>query len=175
MLFVHPLFERYARTHGFHTDQLMDRIAEQGSLHDIAEVPEHAKRLFVTTHDIAPEWHVRMQAAFQKHIDAAVSKTINFPGSATVEDVSKAYLLAYELSCKGITIYRDGSREKQVLSTRNSDLKGPTPLVAASKPEMQLPANQLLANNICPDCSLTLQHNGGCVYCSCGFSVCLQT
>jgi ribonucleoside-diphosphate reductase alpha chain len=175
MLFVHPLFERYARTHGFHTDQLMDRIAEQGSLHDIAEVPEHAKRLFVTTHDIAPEWHVRMQAAFQKHIDAAVSKTINFPGSATVEDVSKAYLLAYELSCKGITIYRDGSREKQVLSTRNSDLKGPTPLAAASKPEMQLPANQLLANNICPDCSLTLQHNGGCVYCSCGFSVCLQT
>lgn len=175
MLFVHPLFEQYARAHGFYTDQLMDQIAEQGSLHNIPEVPEHAKRLFVTTHEIAPEWHVRMQAAFQKNIDAAVSKTINFPGEAPVADVSKAYLLAYELGCKGITIYRDGSREKQVLSTRSSDLKSPTPLAEASKPEMQLPANQLLANNVCPDCSLTLQHNGGCVYCSCGFSVCLQT
>ena len=175
MLFVHPLFERYARAHGFYTDQLMDRIAEQGSLDDIPEVPEHAKRLFVTTHEIAPEWHVRMQAAFQKHIDAAVSKTINFPGAASVEDVSNAYLLAYELDCKGITIYRDGSREKQVLSTRSSDYKAPPPLAQASKPEMQQRVNQLLANNICPDCSLTLQRNGGCVYCSCGFSVCLET
>jgi ribonucleoside-diphosphate reductase alpha chain len=176
MLFVHPLFEQYARAHGFYTDHLMDRIAKKGSLHDIAEVPEHAKRLFVTTHEIDPKWHVRMQAAFQKHIDAAVSKTINFPGAATVEDVSKAYLLAYELGCKGITIYRDGSREKQVLNTSSSsEPKVPTPLVEASKPEMQLRANQLLANNICPDCSLTLQHNGGCVYCTCGFSVCLQT
>lgn len=175
MLFVHPLFEQYAKTHNFYTEQLMERIAEQGLLHNIVEVPAHAKRLFVTTHEIAPEWHVRMQAAFQKHIDAAVSKTINFPSGATVDDISKAYMLAYELGCKGITIYRDGSREKQVLSTKSADLSGPPPLSAASKPEMEQRANQLLASNVCPDCSLTLQHNGACIYCSCGFSLCLQT
>jgi ribonucleoside-diphosphate reductase alpha chain len=175
MLFVHPAFERYAKAHEFYTEQMMERIAETGSLHNLEEIPPQAKRLFVTTHEIAPEWHVRMQAAFQKHIDAAVSKTINFPGEATVEEVSKAYMLAYELGCKGITIYRDGSREKQVLSTRSIDLNAPTPLTEASKPEMGLRTNQLLANNVCPDCSLTLQHNGGCVYCTCGFSVCLQT
>jgi ribonucleoside-diphosphate reductase alpha chain len=153
----------------------MERIAEQGLLHNISEAPGHAKRLFVTTHQIAPEWHVRMQAAFQKHIDAAVSKTINFPSGATGDDVSKAYMLAYELGCKGITIYRDGSREKQVLSTRSADLSGPAQLSEASKPELEGRANQLLASNVCPDCSLTLQRNGGCVYCICGFSVCSQT
>lgn len=175
MLFVHPLFEQYARRHGFHSEGLMDLVAVKGSLQDTAEVPEKAKRLFVTTHEIAPEWHVRMQAAFQKHIDAAVSKTINFPNVATVDDVRWAYLLAYELGCKGITIYRDGSREKQVLSTRTADLSEPATLAEALKPEMQRRENQLLANNICPDCSSTLQHNGGCLYCTCGFSVCLQT
>lgn len=153
----------------------MERIAAQGSLHNIAEVPPHAKRLFVTAHEIAPEWHVRMQAAFQKHIDAAVSKTINFASGATVGDVSRTYMLADELGCKGITIYRDGSREKQVLSTRSADLSGPASLSAASKPEMERRVNQLLANNVCPDCSLSLPRNGGCIYCICGFSVCLQT
>jgi len=175
MVFVNPMFEQYARTQGFYTDRLMERIAEEGSLHNIAEIPPQAKRLFVTTHDIAPEWHVRMQAAFQKHIDAAVSKTINFPTTATVQDVSKAYLLAYELGCKGITIYRDGSRENQVLSSKSRDLSRAAPFPAVSTPETQLRANQLLADNVCPDCTMTLQHNGGCVYCSCGFSVCLQT
>ena len=143
MLFVHPLFEQYARTRGFYTNQLMERIAGQGSLENIAEITAEAKRLFVTTHEIAPEWHVRMQAAFQKHIDAAVSKTINFPNRATVEDVRGAYLLAYELGCKGITIYRDGSREKQVLSTGGKDSNVPTPLIEAAKVEMQSPENQL--------------------------------
>ena len=175
MLLVHPLFKQYARTHSFYSEQLMERIAEQGSVHDLREVPAHARHLFVTTHEIAPEWHVRMQAAFQKHIDAAVSKTINFSTAATVDDVGKAYLLAYELGCKGITIYRDGSRERQVLSTRSAELNEPPPLSEASKPEMERRTNRLLASNVCPDCSLTLQRNGGCVYCICGFSVCLQT
>lgn len=175
MSFVHPAFERYARTHNFYTEQLIERIAETGSLHGIVNVPAQLKSIFVTTHEIAPEWHVRMQAAFQKHIDAAVSKTINFPASASVDDVENAYLLAYELGCKGITIYRNGSRENQVLSTSSVDLKKPLSLAQAMKPEMKLRENQSLANNICPDCSSILQHSGSCLYCTCGFSVCLQS
>jgi ribonucleoside-diphosphate reductase alpha chain len=175
LLFVHPLFEQYSKEHEFHSDQLMDLVAQEGSLFNIPEIPEQAKRLFVTAHDIAPSWHVRMQAAFQKHIDAAVSKTINFPAHVSVGDVGQVYLLAYELGCKGITIYRDGSRENQVLSTRPADLSEPISLAEAMKPEMQRPENQLLASNTCPDCSSVLQHNGGCLYCTCGFSVCLQS
>ncbi len=125
MLFVHPLFENYAREHGFFSEELMKRVAETASLRDLSEVPAPAARVFVTTHEIAPEWHVLMQAAFQKHIDAAVSKTINFPAWATVDDVKRAYLLAYELGCKGITVYRDGSREKQVLSAELRDMSEP--------------------------------------------------
>jgi len=175
LLFVHPLFEAYAREHGFYSDSLLSRVATNGSLEQIDEIPEAARRLFVTTHEIAPEWHVQTQAAFQKHIDAAVSKTINFPHTATVEDVKQAYLSAYELGCKGLTIYRDGSREKQVLSTQPSSLREPTPLADASQAEMQSPENRLLARNMCPDCGSALQHNGGCLYCTCGYSVCVQT
>lgn len=175
MLFVHPLFEEYAQKHGFHSKALMSRIAANGSLEQIDELSETARRLFVTTHEIAPEWHVRMQAAFQKHIDAAVSKTINFPHTAGIEDVRQAYLLAYDLACKGLTIYRDGSREKQVLSTKPSGFREQAPLTAASQAEMRSPENQLLAKNICPDCGSALQHNGGCLYCTCGYSVCIQT
>jgi ribonucleoside-diphosphate reductase alpha chain len=175
MKFVHPLFEQYAREHGFYSKELMKRVAEKGSLHDVPQVPGEAKRVFVTTHEIAPEWHVRMQAAFQKHIDAAVSKTINFPNSATVDDVKRAYLLAYQLGCKGITVYRDGSRERQVLSTDPAEMMEPLTLAAAAQEEMQRPENQMLAKNICPDCGSSLQHNGGCLYCTCGFSVCVQT
>jgi ribonucleoside-diphosphate reductase alpha chain len=175
MMFAHPLFVSYARDHGFHDEGLLKRVGESGSLGGLQQIPEEARRLFVTTHDIAPEWHVRMQAAFQKHIDAAVSKTINFAADTSVEDVKKAYLLAHELGCKGITVYRDGSREKQVLSTELEDMSEPISLASASHAEMQRPENQLLANNICPDCGETLRHNGGCLYCSCGYSVCVQT
>jgi ribonucleoside-diphosphate reductase alpha chain len=175
MLFVHPLFENYARDHGFFSEDMMLRVAESGSLEDIGRVPEEARRLFVTTHQIAPEWHVRMQAAFQRHIDAAVSKTINFAPDATVDEVKSAYLLAHKLGCKGITVYRDGSREKQVLSTRQEDLTEPAALAVAARQEMERPENQLLAQNLCPDCGSVLLHNGGCLYCSCGYSVCVQT
>lgn len=175
MLFVHPLFAQYAAEHGFFSESLVERVSEKGSLTDIPNVPLEAKRLFVTTHDIAPGWHVKMQAAFQKHIDAAVSKTINFRNGATVDDVMRSYELAYELGCKGLTIYRDGSRDLQVLSTQAAALREPLTLAAASQAERQLPENELLSKNICPDCGSALQHNGGCLYCTCGYSVCLQT
>lgn len=175
MTFVHPLFENFARERGFYSDALMKRVAETGSLAGLTEVPSEAKHIFVTTHEIAPEWHVRMQAAFQKHIDAAVSKTINFPASATVDDVRRAYVLAHELGCKGITVYRDGSREKQVLSTELEDMSEPMTLASAGHAEIQRPENRLLAMNICPECGQTLRHNGGCLYCTCGYSVCVQS
>lgn len=175
MRFVHPLFKQYAVAQGFYSDSLMERISERGSLHGLAEAPPEAKKLFVTTHDIAPEWHVRMQAAFQNHIDAAVSKTINFPNNATVADVVESYERAYTLGCKGITIYRDGSRDRQVLSTQVPEISEPLTLAAASQVERQLPENLLLAQNSCPDCGSELQRNGGCLYCTCGFSVCVQT
>ncbi|MBM3245060.1 MAG: vitamin B12-dependent ribonucleotide reductase [Candidatus Omnitrophica bacterium] len=113
---VEPLFEEVAKARGFYSRALMEKIAESASLKDIEGIPEDVKRVFVTSHDISPEWHVRMQAAFQKYVHNATSKTINFPHEAKIEDVKKAYLLSYELNCKGITIYRDRSREEQVLN-----------------------------------------------------------
>jgi ribonucleoside-diphosphate reductase alpha chain len=94
----------------------MDAVAKQGSIRDIQEIPEDIKKIFVTSHDVSPEWHVRMQAAFQKYTDNAVSKTVNLPHDATIDDVRKVYELAYDLGCKGVTIYRDGSKKNQVLS-----------------------------------------------------------
>lgn len=175
MTFVHPLFEQYASDKGFYSEALMNRVAMRGSLQDLDEVPNAARRAFVTAREIAPDWHVRTQAAFQKHIDAAVSKTINFSVDATVDDVRRAFLLAHELGCKGITVYRDGSREKQVLSTEMEDMTEPLTLASAGHAEMERPENQLLAMNICPDCGEPLRQNGGCLYCTCGYSVCVQT
>ncbi|AIS53233.1 vitamin B12-dependent ribonucleoside-diphosphate reductase [Thermoanaerobacter kivui] len=113
---VNPVFKEVAIERGFYSEELMKEIAQKGSLKDIKGILEDVKRVFVIAHDIDPEWHVKMQAAFQKHVDNAVSKTVNFRHDATVDDVRKVYLLAYKLGCKGVTIYRDGSRESQVLN-----------------------------------------------------------
>jgi ribonucleoside-diphosphate reductase alpha chain len=120
---VHPDFLRMAKEEGFYSENLMNKIAESGSVQDLDEVPEHVKRIFVTAHDILPEWHIRIQAAFQKDTDNAVSKTINFPYEADVDSVKKAFLQAYQEGCKGITIYRYGSREQQVLNLPKEGLK----------------------------------------------------
>jgi ribonucleoside-diphosphate reductase alpha chain len=120
---VEPLFEEAAKERAFYSRELMEKIAENSSIQNIEGIPEDVKRIFVTAHDISPEWHVRMQAAFQKYVHNATSKTINFPHQATLEDVRKAYLLAYETGCKGITIYRDKSREEQVLNVGSSKQK----------------------------------------------------
>ena len=113
---VNPDFVRMAQEQGWYSDDLMERIATEGHIH-FDEVPVEVQRVFRTAHDITPEWHVRMQAAFQEHCDSAISKTTNFPREATEADVRKIYELAFELGCKGVTVYRDGSREGQVLST----------------------------------------------------------
>lgn len=123
MVEINPFFERIAKERGFYSDELMEKIAEHGSIQGLKEVPSDIKKIFKTAHDISAEYHVRMQAAFQKYTDNAVSKTINFPHDATVEDVERAYMLAYKLGCKGITIYRDGSRESQVLMSGKTEKK----------------------------------------------------
>ena len=113
---VNPEFVRRAKEDGWYSEELMKRIADEGHIH-FDEVPEDVQGIFVTAHDVTPEQHIRMQAAFQMHTDSAISKTCNFPSSATVEDVREIYELAHELRCKGVTVYRDGSRDEQVLST----------------------------------------------------------
>ena len=117
---VNPLFEEIAVKRGFYSRELMQLIADHGSVRGIEEVPADVQRAFVTAHDIAPEWHIRMQAAFQLHTDNAVSKTVNFDNAATAEDVRAVYDLAQELGVKGVTIYRDGSKDNQVLTTGKS-------------------------------------------------------
>jgi ribonucleoside-diphosphate reductase alpha chain len=121
---VNPLFEEIAVKRGFYSRELMQLIADHGTVHDVDEVPADVQSVFVTAHDISPEWHIRMQAAFQKHTDNAVSKTVNFDNSATVDDVRAVYDLAYELGVKGVTIYRDGSKAGQVLTTGKSGKTG---------------------------------------------------
>jgi ribonucleoside-diphosphate reductase alpha chain len=113
---VHPLFEEIAKQRGFYSTELMRQIAQTGSIREFKEIPKDVRRLFVTAHEVSPQWHIRLQAAFQKHTDNAVSKTVNFPHQATPDDVRQVYLMAYEMGLKGVTIYRDGSRDQQVLS-----------------------------------------------------------
>jgi len=133
LLEVHPLFEEIARARGFYSKALMEGIGRHKSLADLDEIPREVRRLFVTAYDIAPEWHIRMQAAFQRYTDNAVSKTVNFRREATQEDIRRVYLLAHELGCKGVTVYRDGSREEQVLSTGS-------PLPTKARPGHAMPA-----------------------------------
>jgi len=113
---VHPIFLDIAKKRNFYSDELMERVIEKGSIQDIPKIPDDVRRIFVTALDIKPDWHIKMQSAFQRLIDNAVSKTINFPSSATVEDIYNSYILAYKEGVKGITVYRDGSRQEQVLN-----------------------------------------------------------
>jgi ribonucleoside-diphosphate reductase alpha chain len=113
---LYPAFIERLHREKLHSEALVKKVAEKGSLEGIAEIPDTLRRIFVTAHDVSPEWHIRMQAAFQSCTDNAVSKTVNFPSTATVEDVAKVYRIAHDLGCKGVTIYRDGSRDKQVLN-----------------------------------------------------------
>jgi ribonucleoside-diphosphate reductase alpha chain len=137
LLEVHPYFKEVAKREGFYSEELMEQIVQEGTLQHIAGIPDWVKKVFVTSHDISPEWHIRMQAAFQKYTDNAVSKTVNFPNDATRNDIEEVYLLAYELGCKGVTVYRDGSRDEQVLSVGNGQGQA---VVPAGDPGTIMPA-----------------------------------
>lgn len=133
---VHPYFEATAKKKGFYSEELMSRIAKEGTLHGIEEIPEDIKSVFVTAHDISPEYHIKMQSAFQESTDNAVSKTVNFKNSATEADVRNVYDLAYKLGLKGVTIYRDGSRAGQVLSVGKPEEKSDGSLTPRERPEI---------------------------------------
>ncbi|TKJ39703.1 ribonucleoside-diphosphate reductase, adenosylcobalamin-dependent [candidate division LCP-89 bacterium B3_LCP] len=126
LLYVNHHFEKALQKAGIYSEELIKKISACKSLEEIEEIPEPLKRTFVTSHEIASDWHVRMQGAFQKHTDNAVSKTINFPHNATTTDVRRAYMLAYDLGCKGLTVYRDGSRSEQVMHRGDSAKKQET-------------------------------------------------
>ncbi|MBD3263031.1 vitamin B12-dependent ribonucleotide reductase [Candidatus Woesearchaeota archaeon] len=120
---INPYFEKALKEKGVYSNELISKVVKSNSIQKIKELPEDIRKIFVTAHDVTPKQHIRMQAAFQKHTDNAVSKTVNFPNKATREDVKNVYLLAYKLNCKGVTVYRDGSRQVQVLKTKKEDEK----------------------------------------------------
>ena len=166
LLEVNPELTRAIKNvNGLYSMELMEKIAQSGSIQSLKEIPKEIRDVFVTSMDITPSQHVQMLAAFQKYTDNAVSKTINLPATATVEDVLKVYYQASDLKCKGLTCYRDGSREGQVLTTGGAVSKpGPSPVVReASKKQ----------NHLCPNCDGKLAVEEGCRKCySCGYSVC---
>jgi len=135
LTFVNPKFEEVARARGFYSQELMNKVAAHGTIRDIEEIPADVRAVFGTAHEIHPDWHIKMQAAFQKYTDNAVSKTINLPNSATVEDVKHAYELAWKTGCKGITVFRDGCKNEQVLNLgTNNDKKKEEAVAVAEAP-----------------------------------------
>jgi ribonucleoside-diphosphate reductase alpha chain len=116
LYYINEVFEHVLKVRGIYSEELMQKVIENGSVQNIEEIPKDIRDIFVISYDLAPDAHIRIQAAFQKYTDLAVSKTINLPNTASVEDVKKAYLLAWKLGCKGVTVYRDGSRGEQVLN-----------------------------------------------------------
>ncbi len=121
---VNPYFEQLVKQTDYYTEELKRRIARSGSISQMTEIPDEIRRVFVTAHDISPEYHIKMQAAFQKYTDNAVSKTVNFPHHTTQEQIAEVFRLAYQLQCKGVTVYRDGSRSGQVLSIQTTAADG---------------------------------------------------
>lgn len=161
---VHPAFERTARPLGVLTPDLLRHIIKTGTLRETKEIPEKLRRVFVTAHEIDVEAHLQVQAAFQRHTDNAVSKTINLSYEAPVEDVRRAYLLAFELGLKGVTVFRDRSRSTQVLETGVDEVA-----VQAAQPH----ADRGVDATFCPECGSALKHEAGCVHCAnCAYSVC---
>jgi ribonucleoside-diphosphate reductase alpha chain len=164
LLMVDPVFEEYITRTREHANTILKHVAEG----DCSELTVEEKKLFVTTHQIAPEWHVKIQAAWQKYFDNSISKTVNFGHDATVEDVKNTYMLAWKLGCKGVTIYRDGSKGDQVLSVSQSVRQsGNSEDQIVSKSENQK------EDLVCPECGGKLHKSDGCSKCvDCGYSVC---
>jgi ribonucleoside-diphosphate reductase alpha chain len=171
---VNPIFEAYAKKHGFYSEELMTKISIDGTLAHCDNVPEEAKKIFVCAHDVSPYWHVKMQAAFQLHTDNAVSKTVNFEENATRKDVADSYLLAYENGLKGITVYRNNSRQFQPMNLEKKDDKKAPEIKAVEETKVELPEAQHTGEeHICPECGTVLGYGEGCFIClNCGYSGC---
>ena len=191
MLEINPIFKEYAIKHGFYSEELMKEIAKTGSVAHVDNVPADAKKIFVTAHDVSPYWHVKMQAAFQLHTDNAVSKTVNFEEHATREDIEQAYVLAYENNLKGITVYRNNSRQFQPmnLDSKKSEaqVEAEKSMKTVSEPEKKAEVTNPIKEEKtedynptgeiktvkCPECGNEIQMAEGCFIClKCGYSGC---
>ena len=173
--YVNKYFEKDAREHGFYSEGLMGYLAEGGTLSDVPEhykVPIWAKNIYATSPEISPEDHVLMQASFQKHVDSGISKTINFPNSATIEDVEKSYMLAWDKNCKGITVYRAGSREKEVLVKGSKKEGVQMELAFPLSDEPKSDINNIEVDDCCPIPNIIME--SGCQTCkNFGWSACV--
>ena len=188
LFYIDKFFKAELEKRGIYSEELMKRIINQGSIQHFTELPEDLRRVYVVAHDISPEYHLKMQAAIQRHVDNAVSKTVNFSHNATIQDVEDAYMQAFKLGCKGVTIYRDGSKNEQVLNLniniekekeakangikklfkkdKNKDSNIKTSSIKKEKSEPK-------RKDVCPECSGTMVFQEGCAKCpSCGFSFC---
>jgi ribonucleoside-diphosphate reductase alpha chain len=199
MMYLNPYLENALAEYGLNNEEVKSEIYKTGSLQNIAQVPAEIKTVFVTAMDISAEYHIKMQAAFQEHVDNSISKTINFPYSATREDVRQGYIMAWEAGVKGCTVYRDGSRQEQVLNLHSEEQKTeqktlptikpvakkienqqnfeeviPPPLpLDQSRAHLSLNKKEIIASKKCPECGCDIQIAEGCMLClSCGFSVC---
>lgn len=167
MLEINPVFEKYAKENGFYSNELMKEISATGSVAHVGGVTDKVKEIFSTAHDVSPEWHVKMQAAFQLHTDNAVSKTVNFEEHATRQDIEQAYLLAFDNNLKGITVYRNNSRTFQPM---NLDAKK-TPSIEI-KPIEDEPTGEIKEFK-CPECGTSIHMAEGCFICpNCAYSGC---
>jgi len=187
--YVNKHFLKAAKERGFYSEKLMEKIANQGTLDGIKEVPDDVKEVFEVAFNVKPEEHIKIQAAFQAHTSNAVSKTINFPKNATVEDVKKGYMLAWKLGCKGCTVYRDGSRDNQVLNiqgtneVKSENIEPAAEELAPSTEQLMVMTSQGMETQtvplhakqltLCPECETKLIKQEGCILCpDCGFSAC---
>lgn len=182
MLEINPIFKNYMIKHNLYSEELMKKIAIDGSIAHINNIPENVKKIFVTAHDITPYWHVKMQAAFQLHTDNAVSKTVNFVESATRDDIKETYILAYKSHLKGITVYRNNSRTFQPMNLKKEEkkseeiikekIKNPEKTIQTEKNKEYNPSGEV-KTIICPECGNKIEMAEGCYIClNCGYSGC---
>ena len=173
MLEVNPIFKDYMTEHGLYSEDLMQAIAKDGSVAHVNGVPENVKRIFATAHDVSPYWHVKMQAAFQLHTDNAVSKTVNFEEHATRKDIEEAYILAYENNLKGITVYRNNSRQFQPMNLDDKKKTEESVVEETGVAEITEEPTGEIKTVKCPECGTEIQMAEGCFIClNCGYSGC---
>lgn len=169
MLEVNPIFKEFMITNGLYSESLMSKIASEGTIAHVDNISDEIKNIFVAAHDISPYWHVKMQAAFQLHTDNAVSKTVNFVEEATQEDIKETYILAYKNNLKGITVYRNNSRQFQPMNLENKEAKSTNSTQAS---EDYNPTGDVKIVK-CPECGTEIQMAEGCFICpNCGYSGC---
>lgn len=176
LLYVNKYLEQALKAKGVYSEELMREIAKKGGLHGIEKIPQEIRDVFVISHEIAPEWHVKMQAIFQKHVDNSISKTINFPNYSSMEEIEKGFLLAYESGCKGVTVYRDGSRQFQVMNVGSGKSSSSSSKAEDDKEiDIHKEEKKLLGKKAkkCPECGTDMEQKEGCATCpKCAYSPC---